>query len=100
MKLTKEEVTLYKEEIFELTELLNTEWEDLKEILSEKIDLENAFLCSYFEDEEGGEYGIVLTKEKQIYQFSIQEDELAVEQINNIKDIEEEYPQVLVALEM
>ena len=98
MKLSKEEIANYKEEIQELTELLNTELTDLKEMLSEEINLEGSLLCGYMEDEEGGEYGAILTKDKQIYDFSIQDEELQVTKINNVQDIEEHYPQVLVAL--
>ena len=98
MKLSKEEIADYKEEIQELTELLNTEWEDLKEMLSEEINLEGALLCGYMEDEDEGEYGVVLTKDKQIYNFSIQDGELQVTKIDDVRDIEEDYPQILVAL--
>ena len=98
MKLSKEEIANFVEEIQELTELLNTEWADLREMLSEEINLESSLLCGYMEDEEGGEYGAILTKDKQIYDFSIQDGDLRVTKINDVKDIEEHYPQVFVAL--
>ena len=100
MKLSKEEIADYKEEIQELTELLNTEWTDLKEMLSNELNLDNALLCSYFEDDDEGEYGVILTKDKQIYQFSIQEEVLEVIKVEHVQNIEEEYPQVIVALKL
>lgn len=100
MELSKEEIADYKEEIQELTELLNTEWCDLKDTLSEELNLDHALLCSYFEDEDEGEHGMVLTKDKQFFQFSIQEGELEVTKVENIQDVEEEYPQVIVALQL
>lgn len=100
MKLSKEEIEDYKGEIQELTELLNTEWSDLKDTLSEELNLDNALLCSYFEDEDEGGFGVIMTKDKQIYQFFIQEGALEIVKIDNLQDIEEDYPQVIVALEL
>jgi len=100
MNLSKEEIEEYKEEIQELTNLLHTEWTDLKDVLSKEINMENALLCSYFEDEDEDEYGIVLTKNKQIYEFSIQEGDLEIIEMESNDGIEEEYPQIVVALTM
>ena len=99
-KLTKEEISDYKEEIRELTELLHTEWSDLKEILSQEIDLEGAYLCGYYEDEDEGEYGAILTGTKEIYQFSVQDGVLQLNRIAKAEDIEDDFPQVLVAVKM
>lgn len=98
--LRNDEIANYKEEILELTELLNTEWSDLRDILSKEIDLEGANLCGYFEDEEDGEYGVILTRTKEIYQFSIQDGALNINRIDKVEDIEDEFPQVLVAIKM
>lgn len=55
-----------------MTELLNTEWLNLKEILSQNINLDNTRLCSYIEGEDDEEYGIRLTARKEVYEFTIQ----------------------------
>ena len=61
--MNKEEYQDYKLEIEELTELLNTEWLDLKNlILSKNINLSNTLLVGYYEDEEGVEYGLLYNK--------------------------------------
>ena len=101
LNLSEKEIELYKLEVCELTELLYTEWLDLKETLSDKINLDNAYLCSYYEGEEGEEYGAVLTKEKEIYEFELFNGEIVhVTQIEDIAYLEKEYPQVIVALNM
>lgn len=100
IKFSKDEIEDYKEEIQEFTELLNTEWSDLRDMLSEEIDLEDALLCSYFEDEEEGKYGAILTKDKQIYQFTVRGEDLEIVKVDNVRDIEEDYPQVVVALQL
>lgn len=100
MELSKEEISDFKEEIIELTELLNSEWEDLKEILSKNLDITGAYLCSYGEYETSGEYGIILTQQKEIYEFSITERYTSVTRVENVKEIEQDYPQILVAMNM
>jgi len=98
MKLSKEEIAEYKEEIQELTDLMNGEWIELKEILATKLDLENAYLCGYYEDEDESEYGIVMTKDKLFYAFHLDGDKLELAEVKNIKDVEDTYPQVHVAV--
>ena len=61
---------LYKQEIFELTELLNEEWNDLKSILIQAgIDLKRTALASFMEDEDENEYGVLINKDLKILQY-------------------------------
>ncbi len=100
--MNKEEYQDYKLEIEELTELLNTEWLDLKNlILSKNINLSNTLLVGYYEDEEGVEYGLLYNKnENFIIKFEILDNIITLFKINSINDISNEFPQILVAIEL
>ena len=99
---------LYKQEIFELTELLNEEWDDLKSILIQAgIDLRRTALASFMEDEDENEYGVLVNKDLKILQYERKTQE-AKNNIENFKmfDITEneeeliKYPQIAVAIDM
>ena len=100
--MNKEEYQDYKLEIEELTELLNTEWLDLKNlILSKNINLSNTLLVGYYEDEEGVEYGLLYNKnENFIIKFEVLDNIITLFKINSINDISNEFPQILVAIEL
>lgn len=99
---------LYKQEIFELTELLNEEWDDLKSIIIQAgIDLRRTALASFMEDEDENEYGVLVNKDLKILQYERKTQE-AKNNIENFKmfDITEneeeliKYPQITVAIDM
>lgn len=96
--MTIKDIELYKEEILELTELLRTEWLDLRDLLETAgLDTKNLFLISYYEDEEENEFGLLFTKEKKVIKFSIYKEKLNLEDITNIENTENEFPQIKVA---
>ena len=101
---------LYKQEILELTELLNEDenWEDLKNILLQsKVDLNKTILVSFMEDDEGNEYGILVNNDLKIFRYvrKTQEGENNPEhfEMADITEDEEElskYPQIAIAINM
>ncbi len=95
---------LYYQEVSELTELLREEWDDLREILSAKgFDVSTTVLASFCEDDEGMEYGVFVTSEKRIYEYSRnteQGDSLELTDITDDKAKILEYPQIPFALKM
>lgn len=101
---------LYKQEVLELTELLrgDEEWEDLREILTEKgFNLSQIALVSFMEDEEENEYGVIVTKDIRISKYSRSTENgkndissFRLEDISNEKDEMDKYPQISVAIDM
>ncbi len=101
---------LYKQEIIELTELLNKDedWEDLKNILIQaKIDLNMIVLVSFMEDDEENEYGVIVSKDLKISEYvrKTQEGKNNIENFKmvDITENEEElnkYPQIAIAIDM
>ncbi len=101
---------LYKQEIIELTELLNEdeEWEDLKEILLQVgIDLSKIVLVSFIEDDEDNEYGVIVNRELKISKYTRKTEK----EKNNIENFEmiditgdeeelNKYPQISIAIDM
>ncbi|CAI3935881.1 hypothetical protein [Commensalibacter communis] len=73
--MNKEELDLYILQFQELNHLLKNEWLDIKKLLEEnKINLSTTSFISFDEDEDGKQYGILLTKEKEIVTFEIDKD--------------------------
>jgi hypothetical protein len=93
---------LYREEVLELTDLLNTEWVDLRDLLIENnVNLKGAYMAGYFENEDdGAEHGIILTADKKLIKFVALDGELTLEPVQDQAAIEEEFPSVTVALEL
>lgn len=101
---------LYKQEVLELTELLKNdeEWEDLRNILTQKgFNLNNIVLASFVEDDKGNEYGVIVTKDIQISEYSRLTqneknniDSFKLKDITNEKNKIDKYPQILVAIDM
>lgn len=101
---------LYKQEIIELTELLNEdeEWDDLRGILVQAgIDLSKIVLVSFMEDDEENEYGVIVNKELKVSKYvrKTQKEKNNIEnfEMADITDEEEEfnkYPQISVAIDM
>lgn len=96
---------LYKQEIIELTELLNTDedWSDLKNILIKAgIDLSKTVLASFMEDDEENEYGVIVSKDLTIRRFSRKIDIGNLELTNITKDENElsKYPQIAISIKM
>ncbi|WPC43873.1 hypothetical protein [Clostridium sp. JS66] len=101
---------LLKEEVLELTRLLKDEenWSDLRDILIKKeFKLEEIALVSFMEDEEENEYGVIVTKGKDVIEYT-RSTEDGKNNINSFKShdsthLKEEmykYPQIEVAFEM
>ncbi|MCY4764382.1 hypothetical protein [Klebsiella aerogenes] len=90
-------LSLYKQEIHELTELLNTEWLDLNDLLTkEGFETKGGYLVCYYEDESGGQYGVFVTSVGEVFEFAILDGELKG---FSTEEVELEcYPQIEVAL--
>ncbi|MFQ9546394.1 MAG: hypothetical protein ACLR02_15415 [Clostridium sp.] len=101
---------LYKQEVLELTELLKNdeEWEDLRNILIQKgFNLSKTVLVSFVEDDKGNEYGVIVTKDIQIIEYSKLTqheknniDIFKLKNITNEKDKINKYPQIPIAIDM
>lgn len=101
---------LYKQEIIELTELLNEdeEWEDLKNILIQAgINLNMVVLVSFMEDDEENEYGVIVGKDLRISKYArkTQQEKNNIENFEMVditEDVEElnKYPQIAIAIDM
>ena len=100
--MTGEQYELYREEVLELTNLVNNQWLQLKEVIESKgIRLSESLLVSYKEDEEGGEYGILVVSNSEIFNFHLAEGEIVTfENVAGDKEVEREYPQIAVALDL
>jgi hypothetical protein len=64
---------LLRQEVEELTDLVRTspEWKDLRSALSAKdLTPSDVLLATFYEDEEENEYGIFVTTERRIFEFS------------------------------
>lgn len=97
--MNQKEIDVYKQEIEELTEMLNTEWTDVKEILdSAGISTGGGKLISFYEDEEGSHHGVLFTSEKEIIKFEIKDEEISTQEVKDVTSIQREYPQIVVAL--
>ncbi|MCD7973766.1 MAG: hypothetical protein LUG18_14100 [Candidatus Azobacteroides sp.] len=85
---------LYKEEIKELTNLLNEERTDLKEQLEKTgISTDNALLAGYQENEDGEETGILYTDDMLI-RFTATMERICVQRVST-EEVKEEFPQVM-----
>lgn len=94
----EEEFELYKQEIEELTELLNEEWLALRDLIgSEGVNLDKTLLVNYYEDEEGGEYGIIVVEKRDVFEFSVRDEKISMEKIDDIESAQKDYPQIEVA---
>lgn len=92
---------LDKEEILELTYLLKNEWNRIKNLIEQKnIDVSNCLLVTYMEDENCVEFGILITKEKEVLKFTIENDVILIEIEKNIQNIQKEFSQVKVGLDI
>lgn len=98
--MTDKEIELYKLEIEELTELLKTEWLDLRETLKNaEFEVENILLIAYCEDDNNGEHGILFTKEKRVIEFEIHDTKLSLKDISDNENLKSEIPQVAVVMD-
>lgn len=102
MKMTTEEYQDYKLEIEELTELLNVEWLDLKNlIISNNINLERTLLVGYYEDDEGKEHGLLYNKKDDfILKFEVLNNTISLTSIDQIDEVSDEFPQLQVAISL
>jgi hypothetical protein len=88
---------LYLEEVYELTELLRTEWLDIKnKLLENNINADFAYMLGYIEDEnDGPRIGLIYTKENGFQKFILQNDKMEIVHVK-MREIEKEFPQVMV----
>ncbi|PWV51917.1 hypothetical protein [Chitinophaga sp. S165] len=93
---------LYLQEVLELTELLNTEWVDLKKLLVENnINLEGAYMVVYLEGKsDGAEYGIILTADKKLIRFIAKDGGITLQELEDRATAEVEFPTIIVAMEL
>lgn len=98
---------LYKQEVLELTELLreDEDWEDLRGILKVKgFDLNQILLVSFMEDEEENEYGVIVTRDLNVSEYSRSTKEgnnnAGSFKLNDITNELDKYPQISVAINM
>lgn len=100
----------YQQEVEELTDLLRNDigWSDLKNVLSENgFYVNDILLASFIEDDEENEYGLLVTKEKKIYEYarSITNEEnnenyFTYKELTKLEEAFEQYPQLNAAFKM
>jgi hypothetical protein len=97
-----EDRELYLREVLELTEQLNTEWVDLKNlIIKNNVDLNGAYLAVHLEDKtKGAEYGIIVTADKKLVRFVANDGNITLQPLEDIATAEAEFPTVTIALEL
>lgn len=101
---------LYKQEILELTSLLRNdeEWEDLRNVLTKTgFNIKEIVLASFVEDDEENEYGVIITSDLKIMEYSRStqngKNNVNYFELNDITNKEhkiKEYPQISVAVNM
>lgn len=101
---------LYRQEIMELTDLLQNEenWSDLREVLTQKnYILKDIVLVSFMEDDEENEYGVFVTIDEKVFEYVRSTangknniNYFKCKDITNLKEEMGKYPQVQVAFEM
>lgn len=100
----------YREDIERLTNYIRNEkdWSDLSNILVEKgFNLIDILLIAFHEDEEEMEYGVIVTKEKKVFQYSRSTekgknniDNFNISDITNDSEAKGDYPQIEIAYKM
>lgn len=101
---------LFVEEIVELTNRIkyDEKWTVLRNIILEKnFNLNDILLVSFFEDEEEMEYGVIITREKKVFQYSRSTekdknniDNFNISDITNDSEAKGDYPQIEIAFKM
>jgi hypothetical protein len=93
---------LYLQEVLELTQLLNTEWVDLRKLLIENnVDLNGAHMAVHLEDKtKGAEYGIIITADKKLIRFIANEGSITLQPLEDIAAAAAEFPTVTIAMEL
>ena len=87
---------LYRKEVKELTQLLRTTWRDVQEILKNKgLDCNKTYLLGFVESENDTASGLFYTENSELLRFEKFRDNINTE-IVSLKNIEEEFPQVVV----
>ena len=89
--------SLYKEEVKELTEFLRNDWDDMRDLLEQHgINVANAFLFGYVEEEDDGtEIGVIYTQDIGFQQFKKKSQILKIETAI-VERLKNEFPQVAV----
>ncbi len=108
--MTRNKEALYRQEIEELTDLVRNDkgWHDLRRILGEAgFNLSRTMLVSFLEDEEEGEYGVLVTLDKKVYEYerstaAIENDirHFKFKEITANKEKRALFPQIETALRM
>ncbi len=98
---TDEDMALYEEEVSELTELLATEWVDLREALIDSgLVLDGYLLAAHVEDEnDGSEHGVLVRAADDVIRFTVDGADVTAEQVT-VERIREEFPSVDAALRL
>jgi hypothetical protein len=98
---TDEDLALYEQEVAELTELLQTEWADLRAALtSAGVILDGCLLAAHVEDEnDGSEHGVLVRAPDDILRFTVDGASVTTERVT-VADIRAEFPPVDAALRL
>lgn len=97
----------YTQDIKELTAYIrhDEDWEELRSILLKKeFTLDKLLLVSFMEDEEMGEFGVIVTLDKKVYEYErivgkgIEQFKLI--DITDNSNRQKEFPQISTAIKM
>lgn len=90
---------LYEQEVAELTELLRTEWDDLRAALA-GVAAQGCLLAAHVEDEEDGtEHGVLVNSPDEILRFTVDGPTATIERVT-AEDARAEFPTVDAALRL
>jgi hypothetical protein len=102
--------SLYQQEVEELTEFVRNDegWADLRNILIEKqFDIPNTWLAAFAEDEDEMEYGVLVTREKKVFEYSRSTADgknnasnFSFNELTDLNSTLNKHPQVKVAFRM
>jgi hypothetical protein len=95
------DVALDEREVLELTDLLRTEWDDLREALTDGgVVLDGCLLAGYLEDEDdGSEHGVLVRDADDVLQFAVDGTVVTVERVT-VAEVRVEFPAVDAALRL
>ena len=102
--------SLYQQEIEELTEFVRNDddWADLRNILIEKqFNLLDTLLVAFAEDEDEMEYGVLVIREKKVFEYSRSTavgrnnaSNFNISELTDLNNAFDKHPQVKIAFRM
>lgn len=99
--MTDDDMALHEEEVEELTELLRTEWTDLRAALVDSgVAPDEYLLAAHVEEEsDGSEHGVLVKAADDVLRFTVDGPVVTIERVT-VSAVREEFPSVDAALRL